>query len=448
MTQQTGTRCPTTGLSRLFSVRLKLATASSCLELFLWTWSLLSLVRDLVLALVKTPKEKNRQLMRSEIDSKSTGQACFIDLQKAFDTLDHKILLEKLEKYGYRGPIYKLLNSYLNDRWQYIDLNGTCTSKKQILTGVPQGSILGPFLFLLYINDLDENSGDSNVTMFADDTTLINAGKSKNFSVQEDIDKITSWLIENKLTINVDKCEVMFFGSGNPQLLKIDENNQQFKSCCKYLGLYVDKWLRFNQHIDYIVKKLNKFCGLIYCTRHLYPRKCLILFYNSFAKSIINYGILVYGSAAKTNLAKIEIVQRRIMRAIFFKKKFESMKEIMIENGIQTVFELYVAELIKELFRQLRFEAPNQYLQETSTVGGHLNTRGKEKGLLRSNYCRTVVKKKSIGNSLRKAYNWLTDLKLIPVELQTMTKWQVKQYLHKLNAVYVMDNRHLFSMFF
>ena len=89
--------------------------------------------------------------------------------------------MEKLEKYGYRGPIYKLLNSYLSDRWQYIDLNGTCTSKKQILTGVPQGSILGPFLFLLYINDLDKNSGDSNVTMFADDTTLINAGKSKNF---------------------------------------------------------------------------------------------------------------------------------------------------------------------------------------------------------------------------------------------------------------------------
>ena len=240
----------------------------------------------------------------------------------------------------------------------------------------------------------------------------------------------------------------MFFGSGNPQMLKIHETNQMFKSCCKYLGLYVDKWLRFNQHIDCVVKKLNKFCGLIYSTRHLYPRKCLLLFYNSFAKSIISYGILVYGSAAKTNLEKIELVQRRIIRAIFFRKKFDSVKEIMIENGIQTVFELYVAELFKELFRQLRYEAPNQYLPEPSTIDSHINTRGKEKGLLRSKFCRTVAKRKSIENSLRKAHNWLTELRLVPLELRYMTRLQVKLYLQNLNALYVMDNKHLFSMFF
>ena len=162
------------------------------------------------------------EFMRSEIDSKATGQACFIDLQKAFDTLDHKILLEKLEKYGYRGPIHKLLSSYLSDRWQYIELNGTRTDKKQILTGVPQGSILGPLLLLLYINDLDMNSGDSNVTMFADDTTLISSGKTRHFSIQ-DVNKILNWLIKNKLTINVDKCEVIFLGSGYPQMLGIHE---------------------------------------------------------------------------------------------------------------------------------------------------------------------------------------------------------------------------------
>ena len=90
----------------------------------------------------------------------------------------------------------------------------------------------------------------------------------------------------------------------------------------------------------------------------MFPRNCLLMFYNCYAKSLINYGIIVYGATAKTNLSKIEMAQRRIMRAIFFKKKMDSITDVVRENGILTVYELYLAELLKELFKQLRSEPP------------------------------------------------------------------------------------------
>ena len=190
------------------------------------------------------------EFIRTEIDGKSPGQVCFIDLQKAFDTLDHNILLQKMEKYGYRGPIHDMMKSYVSDRWHFVDMNGKETNRKRITTGVPQGSILGPFSFLIYINNLDSSSGNSKMSIIADDTTTVNAKKNIYFTMQPEIDLISDRMTSNKLTINIDKCEVMCFGSENPPPLKIEDTPIQCKISCKYLGSHVDKWLRFNQHIE------------------------------------------------------------------------------------------------------------------------------------------------------------------------------------------------------
>ena len=316
------------------------------------------------------------------------------------------------------------MKNYFCGRWQYVDMNGKETNQKRITTGVPQGSILGPFLFLLYINNLDSSGGKSKKSVFADDTTIFNAKKNVRFTMQPEMDLISDWMTSNKLTINTDKCEVMCFGSGNPPPLKIKDTPIQCKISSKYLGLHVDKWLQFNQHIEYLVKKLNKFFGRIYRIRHMFPRICLLMYYNSCAKTLISYEIIAYGATAKTNWSKIELAQRRIMKAIFFKKKMNSITDVLREKGILTVYELYLAELLKELFRQLRSEAPNTYLPET-LESNSTNTRGKTKRLLPSIYSVTLTKKKSLANGLRKAYNWLTELKLLPTNLKTMTRPQV-----------------------
>ena len=135
----------------------------------------------------------------------------------------------------------------------------------------------------------------------------------------------------------------------------------------------------------------------------MYPRKCLLMFYNSFAKSIICYELIVCGSAAKTNLKKIENAQRRILRAIFFKKKFDSLRD----NKIFTVYELYTLEIVKELFKQLRNESAVQYLEIPSVTDAIMTTRWRAKGLFSTTYSRTVTKRKSLENTLRKTYNWL-----------------------------------------
>ena len=155
----------------------------------------------------------------------------------------------------------------------------------------------------------------------------------------------------------------------------------------------------------------------------MFPRICLLMFYNSYAKSPINFGIIAYGATAETNLTKIEMAQRRIMRAIFFKKKMDSITDVLREKGILTVYGLYLAELLKELFRQLRSEAPITYLPET-LESNSTNTRGKTKGLLALIYSTTLTKKKSLANGLRKAYNWLTELELLPTNLKNMTRPQ------------------------
>ena len=178
----------------------------------------------------------------------------------------------------------------------------------------------------------------------------------------------------------------------------------------------------------------------------MFPRNCLLIFYNSYAKSLIKYEIIAYGATAKTNLSKIEMAQRKIMTAIFFKKKKDSITDGFREKGILTVYELYLAELLKELFRHFRSEAPRTYLPEI-LKSNSTDTRGKTKGLLPSIYSRTLTKKITrqwSTKSLQLAY-WI---KSAAQKLKKMTRPQVRQYVQNLISLYVVDNRHLFSMYY
>ena len=180
----------------------------------------------------------------------------FIDLKKAFDTINHKLLLTKLERYGIRGNCLKWIQSYLENRKQKVELNGTSSSWLEITCGVPQGSILGPLLFLIYINDMPLVCKTVKILLFADDTNIEAIGCCY-ADVSEDLKNLNRWLDQNKLVLNMTKTtQVNFKNNSFKKKFSLCETEININSVCNYLGFKTDLKLSFKTHVDYVNKKL------------------------------------------------------------------------------------------------------------------------------------------------------------------------------------------------
>ena len=257
------------------------------------------------------------------LDDGVSSCAIFLDLAKAFDCVSHDILLRKLEKYGIRGNVYKLFKSYLSSRSQYVKLDNTVSSFIDIVFGVPQGSILGPLLFLIYINDLPEASHFF-IRLFADDTFLC-AQDSELWrlenNVNTELSKVYKWLVSNKLTLNYDKCKFMIVSKKKKTSnLSIKINHKDLKQCdtYKYLGVYVDKKLSWKPHIDYICKKISKACGALSKTRHCVGIETLKNIYYALVNSYIRYGISSWGNASPEVLKPLNVLNNRVVCIMSF----------------------------------------------------------------------------------------------------------------------------------
>ena len=238
--------------------------------------------------------------IRALIDTSHYVCGIFIDLEKAFDTVNHKILCDKLNFYGLRGNANKLIKSYLSDRRQYVSINGFDSEVKNVDCGVPQGSSLGPLLFLIYINDFRFCLADTESGHFADDTFILYSGKKlKTIEtvVNTELKCVSSWLRLNKLSLNANKTELIFFHSKQHSFnydnisIKFDGKKLAPVDEVKYLGMYIDKYLSWNFHIHHLGKKLSRAKGIISRLRHNAPLNvCLQVYYSIF------YSYLIYGS--------------------------------------------------------------------------------------------------------------------------------------------------------
>ena len=209
----------------------------------------------------------------------------FIDLQKAFDTVDHSIRLHKLNHYGIRGVVNYWFSSYLSGRVQTTQIGSYISQKEKILCRVPQGSVLGPLLFLIYINDIYNASDKLAFYLFADDTNLLFADrnlKSLETVVNMELMNVSDWLASNKLSLNVKKTNFVIFHPSQKRLkykvnLKIYDNNRKHFICLerkdyvKYLGVLIDSNLTWKHHISHIASKISKSVGIICRLRHLAP---------------------------------------------------------------------------------------------------------------------------------------------------------------------------------
>ena len=329
--------------------------------------------------------------IKNSLDSKKHCSGVFIDIRKAFDTVNHSILLSKLKHYGIRGSGLKWFKSYLENRWQYVEINGMSSTLKKLTSGVPQGSCLGPLLFLIYINDLPNSSKLMKFHLFADDTHIYHESsslKKLELDMNKELKKINTWLIVNRLSLNVKKTNFVVFHPFNKPIkkritLKFHRKAIKEVQHIKYLGVILDSTLSWKQHVIKISKSISKFCGILYKIRPFVNINILKMLYNSLIYSRLNYGAEVWTLTTKTLLNSILIIQKKLVRIMTFNNKrdenfkYPQSNPIFKQLSILKIHDIKKLCLTKFVYKYFDRNVPNNFHNWFNLISQvhHYNTR-------------------------------------------------------------------------
>ena len=254
----------------------------------------------------------------SALDKKKSTIGVFIDLKKAFDTIDHTLLLEKLRHYGVRGVANDWLSSYLENRLQYVSFGDTDSTLRNVICGVPQGSILGPKLFILYINDICNVSPVLKFILFADDTNIFCSGSDivqLSIIVSNELVKLSEWFAVNKLSLNLSKTNFMLFTNcRREQNVNIRINNCEIDMVykTKFLGVVIDSNLNWKDHVAMVKSKLSKSIAIIHKAKHLLDRRSGMILYFSLFLPYLSYCCEVWGNTYSSNIKNVYILQKKL----------------------------------------------------------------------------------------------------------------------------------------
>ena len=333
----------------------------------------------------------------------------FLDFSKAFDTVNHEILLGKLKHYGIRGLAYRWFENYLFNRRQFVSIGNVSSEYTDLICGIPQGSTLGPILFLIYINDIHTCSKLLSIRLFADDTNVFYSDKNLNNLEQiinEELIKLTDWLRANKLSLNISKSKYMLISSSNKLKVNLDIKigNISLKQSefVKYLGIYIDHNLTWKAHINYISKKISKSIGIISKLRHYVDLPTIKQVYYSLVYPYLQYGISVWGNTYKTRLSHLNKLNNKAIRIMTF-SHFQAHAPPLFRDlhilQLSDINYLYLALFMHNYVNKNLPEAFNDYATPASDMHNY-NTRHASKNLFvlpsSTNYGKFSVKLRGI----------------------------------------------------
>ena len=316
--------------------------------------------------------------------NKNKLTACInCDLSKAFDLINHNILLEKLEIYGIRGVALKLIQSYLNNRRQYVEIrhkeSNTWTYHRSSLqlvnAGVPQGSILGPLLFIIFMNDLPDSISEK-ITIYADDTNVVvgaDSPRELESKITAVLIQLAKWYSNNQLVINVKKTNIILFNYiQNFEGVSYEGNYIKFVQSTKILGLYVDSNLKWKTHCEQLCQKLNRSLFALRRLKNMCDFTTLKMIYHAYFDATLKYGIIFWGNS--TDSRKIFTIQKKAVRTILGMKSRDSCRTKFQEYKISTVTNLFINQCLIYMFHNNKSFQCSVEVHDYSTRENKTNT--------------------------------------------------------------------------
>ena len=381
------------------------------------------------------------EFIRESLDSGSHVISVFLDLRKAFDVVSHSVLLRKLEHYGVRGTPLEWFRSYLAGRKQSVKINGELSGPKLVTCGVPQGSVLGPLLFLVFINDIQLafTSQSSRLLLFADDTSFLISDPNLDSlvdGVNSQLSHLSNWFSTNRLSVNCNKTNFMLFSLSRQvrastfQILLNDQRIERVTST-KFLGILIDDSLSWQPHVAYISKKLSKSIGIIRRVAPLLPKATRVQLYKSLILPYFDYSHIVWGNVGRTALDRLIKLQKRAVRVVCMAPFLAHTGPLLSECHLLPLASLFPYHCAIFTYKSLHEMFPRTFTTQFNLlIESHPapRTRNQSLALIRIPFFRTSFGQKSLQYQCAKIYNEL----LYPLQLHDASLYKLKTSLHQL----------------
>lgn len=321
------------------------------------------------------------------LDNSRKCLAVFLDLAKAFDTVSHRILIDKLYDSGIRGPALEVIRNYIQNRTQRVKIQNTLSDSAVVTVGVPQGTVLGPLLFLIYLNDMSQiKNFHGRIISYADDTAVVfdhSCWPELYQLAEHNISKLYKWLNRNLLSLNFSKTKYVAFSldqrdQPSGETLNIQKNDCQGHGDCtcpkiektnsiKYLGVIVDQHIRWDEHINYVINRTRKLIHKFYTLRDILSRKVIMLVYNSLIESVFRYCITAWGGVFNNIIHKLQTTQNTILKIILKKTRLHSTEQLYQESQTLNIRNIYILQSQIWIFnKKNRILSQSRYTRHTT----------------------------------------------------------------------------------